>query len=436
LDIAHTDTTAQGSLFIMWRWRGRFGAGAVPTMIAAVLLATAPARASLVQLRAQGAAPWSSADLQFTGFPGESNLVTLELSGPGEVHVRDDGAPLHAGENCSGGGHEVVCSGLALATALALDIALSDGDDRLAISGARAYASSFLSGGRGADVISGAAGDDNILGGAGDDTLDGGSGNDRLLGLQGADVLRGGEGIDTVVFDDHTDPVTVTIDGRADDGAVGEGDDVAPDVENVTGGHGANRLVGSDAANTLEVEAGRGVSDLVGGAGDDRLLARYADGGRVSGGPGRDILSVAPRSVVDARDGEVDRVECDYGLEGAPLVDAVDVLVSCVPPVESPGVSARVDAAGRVRVPIRCHAVSQSCHILLALRWRARVLARDTLDVGAEQRGALIRLNRLGRRLVRRRAPLRVTRELQALRIAAPRSSGPEFRAPLRLLSA
>lgn len=164
----------------------------------------------------------------------------------------------------------------------------------------------------GNDVILGGPGRDNISGQGGNDTIDGGPGNDvideEFAGPNsggGADTIAGGEGRDTVSHHFRTGTVRVSLDGRANDGQAGEGDDVRPDVENVTGSGGApNVLVGSSGANELRggkradrLSGGRGNDRLFGfggrdtfsgGAGADRMYANDCGRDRLDGGPGRD----------------------------------------------------------------------------------------------------------------------------------------------------
>ena len=87
----------------------------------------------------------------------------------------------------------------------------------------------------GSDVLRGGPDGDELIGGAGSDVLHGGDGSDTLSGdaceAPGADVLDGGAGFDTLT--DWGDcgpgsgrrPVTVTVNGIADDGRPGERDD-------------------------------------------------------------------------------------------------------------------------------------------------------------------------------------------------------------------
>ena len=106
-------------------------------------------------------------------------------------------------------------------------------------------------GGAGADTLVGSAGTNVLRGGAGNDSLSGGGGNDTLDGGADADTLAGGSGTDTADYSTRSSGVNVSIDGVANDGEPGEADNVATDVENLTGGSGADTLTGSGAANTL-----------------------------------------------------------------------------------------------------------------------------------------------------------------------------------------
>jgi Ca2+-binding RTX toxin-like protein len=157
-------------------------------------------------------------------------------------------------------------------------------------------------GGSGADIVRGGDGDDQVdedtveSGAAlGADTVDGGPGNDSLTGgpegdpLSG-DLLRGGDGDDTLSYAFRTSRLTITLDGAANDGAQGEGDDVGADIERVVGGSGADTLIGSGGAN--DFDGGPGDDRLDGLAGPDKLQGGLNDSGndRAVGGPGNDVL--------------------------------------------------------------------------------------------------------------------------------------------------
>ena len=120
-----------------------------------------------------------------------------------------------------------------------------------------------LRGTAGSDVICGLGGNDKIYGLGGNDTLDGGVGNDTLIGGVGADTLIGGAGTDTASYQDHKKSVLANLDGLANDGSKNEHDTIRKDVENLTGGSGADTLKGDKRRNVLK--GGNGVDALIGG---------------------------------------------------------------------------------------------------------------------------------------------------------------------------
>ena len=239
-------------------------------------------------------------------------------------------------------------------------------------------------------TISGGAGNDTIEGYDGNDTLDGGDGNDTVNGNAGNDVVRGGTGDDVVNGDNYKTPgadvidggpgndqiddwsipdapthpqPTVSLNGVADDGRPGEGDNVAG-VEKYTF-HVNATFTGTDAAEYVEVSqvsdgasslSGLGGNDVLkggdspdaldGGAGDDDL-----NGGNgadvITGGPGKDqIVGDATaggcsvigyfgscktpwgNDTINAQDGEADNIDCGPGTDTA-TVDAIDVVANC-----------------------------------------------------------------------------------------------------------
>lgn len=180
-------------------------------------------------------------------------LVTLDgVANDGEAGEGDGVSTI---ENIGGGDRDDTLSG----------------DDR----------SNLLDGGQGNDTLNGGAGNDSLIGGLdGADVLNGGAGEDALDGGSGpqGDVFNGGDGIDTADYSSRNDPVTVDLDGKADDGATGEHDNVGPlgDVENIVGGSEFDVLRGNAAVNVLS--GGDGDDLLGGGPATDVLI----------GGPGRD----------------------------------------------------------------------------------------------------------------------------------------------------
>jgi Ca2+-binding RTX toxin-like protein len=125
-------------------------------------------------------------------------------------------------------------------------------------------------------------------------SFDGGAGNDIFVqqANKAADLITGGADVDLVDYSIRTLKVSVVYDtGMVDDGETNEGDDIASDVENLTGGAGndtldvttatgaAHLLIGNNGDDTLKGSSL--VDTLTGGAGDDTLV----------GGLGNDIIT-------------------------------------------------------------------------------------------------------------------------------------------------
>jgi RTX calcium-binding nonapeptide repeat (4 copies)/Putative metal-binding motif len=166
-----------------------------------------------------------------------------------------------------------------------------------------------IDGGTGSDVAYGEADNDTLTGDSGDDYLDGGDGSDALSGgddhdilVPGAgagDVVSGGDGFDEASYAERTNAVAVSLDGQANDGEAGEGDNVLPDVEDVATGAGNDVVTADGAANIIST-----------GAGDD---------------------------TINARDGVADAILCGDGTDTV-HGDAVDVLAGCeIPDLLVPG---------------------------------------------------------------------------------------------------
>jgi hypothetical protein len=186
--------------------------------------------------------------------------------------------------------------------------------------------------------------------------------------------LSGGPGKDTVTYNgrEHDPPLTLSLDGRANDGAAGDHANVLPDVENASifdggtpsGRNVDDRLVGNSRSNRLSaccraaVFGGAGADKLSGrgtfhggsgrdtivsegagafngGPGDDRLSkGGFANGtARFDGGAGRDQIYAADPGYIDGLEEEgltgvrafKDRVRCGPGLD-AVTGDRLDVL--------------------------------------------------------------------------------------------------------------
>jgi Ca2+-binding RTX toxin-like protein len=125
------------------------------------------------------------------------------------------------------------------------------------IRGSNASQGDTLYGNDSANVLWGGAGNDQLRGLGGSDYLNGETGADDLRGGQGPDALWGGTepggsvNVDFADYQDHWNPVSVSLDGEKNDGEVGEADIVGTDVEGIIGGTGKDMLVGDARGNTL-----------------------------------------------------------------------------------------------------------------------------------------------------------------------------------------
>lgn len=283
-------------------------------------------------------------DLRYQAAPGEVNALTVTVVGT-DVQLADSGAPISAGAVCTViDDHTVRCP----APTDALDVLLAGGDDHLTMVGALQTLDVILEGGPGDDVLNGGQGTDLLFGEAGSDTIRGGGGNDlieagdpgfapdsrgahnvlnggagddrlncdcrlgsnivsgdagddRLMngghdGNSASDVYSGGPGVDTVSFlvpfssdmnAPDARPRVVSLDGIANDGRSGEHDNVMPDVENLVGADGPDRLIGDSADNVFRGMSG---ADVIFGGGGDDTLSGWRGPDLLRGGSGDDRL--------------------------------------------------------------------------------------------------------------------------------------------------
>ena len=162
--------------------------------------------------------------------------------------------------------------------------------------------SDFASTGAGADTVALGDGGDVAITGLDNDVVDMGAGNDTILEdtfANGADLLDGGPGRDSVGYPGVAG-VAIILNGQADDGHPGEGDNVL--AENIFGTDGSDTLIGDGADNQIS-----------GADGDDQIAAG-AGGDTITPGDGNDT--------VDAGDG-TDTV--NEGLSGG-QADGADAL--------------------------------------------------------------------------------------------------------------
>jgi len=193
--------------------------------------------------------------LTYTAAAGEMNTVTLAL-GTDPALCEPQSAPCidvqEAGENASitsapgcvdQGYRSVKCAAptSVVANLGDRDDAMFDWEGPSTIDGGSGN-DLPLNGYGGADTINGGAGDDALFGGDGNDRLDGGDGDDAFEGFgglsptsplstAGTDIYIGGGGKDFVDYAGNTGPMTISLDGLANDGAAGEADNLGADVE-------------------------------------------------------------------------------------------------------------------------------------------------------------------------------------------------------------
>ncbi|MFN4017878.1 MAG: beta strand repeat-containing protein, partial [Reyranella sp.] len=143
---------------------------------------------------------------------------------------------------------------------------------------------------------------ENVTGGSGNDTLTGDVRDNVLRGGLGDDVLNGGAGVDTADYSDKTLSVSVTLNGATNASVSVNGvvEDTIRNIENVTGGSGADTLTGDALANVLVggggddvLVGGLGNDILTGGAGKDQFLFNF------SPNPSSNLDSITDFNVVD-----------------------------------------------------------------------------------------------------------------------------------------
>jgi Ca2+-binding RTX toxin-like protein len=178
---------------------------------------------------------------------------------------------------------------------------------------------------RNSDRIDAGPGGGEIDDGPGDDTVSGGSGDDNWTAGTGRDTFMPGDGADTVSYEGRSAPVTITLDGIADDGEAGEGDNVGT-PESATGGAGNDRIVGNDLGGYLYGRSGN--DTIVAGRGEDRVQGDEGD------------------DTIDTRDGRYDSIDCGAGNDTL-YADPGDSATNCevAPDVDGDGFLPPADCA-------------------------------------------------------------------------------------------
>ena len=294
---------------------------------AVLILCLAPASAQAATVSVE---PDPFADrVRFEAAPGEANRVNVGGSDDSLTFV-DHGAPLTPGEGCTGGGSPgapVVCTPTGQLFA-PLNLRLGDLGDWVNTSGVLLTSSVFVI------FIEGAGGDDTIVGGPEWEQIDPGRGADRAHGGSGQDTwvqrTRRPDGGDRFVGGPHSDsvryevpyPVRAKLDGRPNDGARREGDNLL-EVERVFGTDRADVIVGDRHRN--ELQGGGGEDRVLGGRGSDIIFGGIGDD-VLHGGRGDDFIN-AKRHILGTSSGR-DRIDCGPGLDVA-IVHRGDRVRNC-----------------------------------------------------------------------------------------------------------
>jgi Ca2+-binding RTX toxin-like protein len=218
-------------------------------------------------------------------------------------------------------------------------IAGGDGDDRIVgIEDADTFQGGpgrdFLRGGDGSDLLDGGEGNDIVEGEEGADSLVGGPGRDTLDGGLGTDSISGGDGSDTVTYEERAgaQPITITLDGAANDGEAGENDAINADIEDAIGGAGDDTITGNPGANEIDGGDGGDVIDGLGGR------------DTIDGGPGNDRIT--------SRDGIQESIDCGDGNDLA-VTDEFDSAANCETVQASRELMADIDNDG-IPAPTDC----------------------------------------------------------------------------------
>jgi hypothetical protein len=284
--------------------RSRQGSAALPSTRRTSRLAIAALVAMVVALLAAGPAMAASSDVDL----GSNGMLTYRAA-PGQVNdvtVVDDGSSLTItdlgtdaitilnDQQChpTGDPKAVACTG-----ADKVQVFTRDLDDTVTLTTGPALISE-LYGQNGNDTLNGGSGKDLFFGGSGNDILSGKDGDDVFLaeaGGDGDDQMSGGGGSADLVSYADTSGVTVDLGTSLPQDTGSGGMDSFSEIENVngsttgaddlTGGAGPNRFIGSGGGDTFDVRGGG--SDVVNcGVGEDTVFADRSDAVRFRNTPG------------------------------------------------------------------------------------------------------------------------------------------------------
>jgi hypothetical protein len=303
---------------------------------------------------------YSNGTLSYTAATGEANHLVISSSG-NEIFLSDV-VPVTPQSGCSNTGADgAVCLVPAAPTLVAR---LGDLNDSVIVRDGTSITSALL---------------------------DGGPGNDYLQGGHEPDTFLGGTGFDHVSYASRTEHISVSLGqpgnpflSNGPDGATGENDTVATDVEQVDGGSGGNTLTASCCANaTSDVlnggagpdflvssgmdSLGRGATDFLNGySGDDTIYANDGIHDVISCGPGNDYVQADLKDTFTPSS-----ADCET-LDIAPRGELPTVAVAH---------TARALPRHRLRVHVACPAKhAGTCHGVLTV---SAVRARRNVRLGS-----------------------------------------------------
>lgn len=288
-------------------------------------LFAASARATTVRAEHDG----SSTSVALADGSAEANRLQVRLPAHArEIRIRDASNPILAeGRRCEQGplgSFRVDCL-LDGELYFELDLDAGGGDDEITSKVEARYPgfrASFVRilGGPGDDTIDTGRAEDTIDPGPGEDSVHAGPGYDFIVAGaldDGPDLYDGGPGGATISYAERTRPTSVLLDGLANDGALGEGDNVIG-AFGATGGSARDTFTGDGHRNYLF--GGRGPDRLRGRGGNDSIMGD-AGADRINAGPGNDL-------VLDAGSPGVDIIDCGPGRD-LYEADARDVTIDC-----------------------------------------------------------------------------------------------------------
>lgn len=293
-------------------------------VICAALALPATALGASVEVKEQTTTEPQRAELSFVAAPGEANDLTVSVAGEEgayyDLRLLDAAAAIEPGAGCSGGGapgvaveckvhkphpgeHYTCFKGCFYTPGTRWELSIrfnlgnggSSFDGRAIPDSAKDPLQPWAPSVPITVTVAPGAGDDTVLTGDGPDLVEASLGEDTVRTAKGNDVFRGGpapdgaddvdlgEGIDTLDYGQRGDGVRIDPNGLPDDGAPGEGDDLASS-EIVTGGLGADTLASASQVGGAWYE-----SNLSGGPGDDTIRGG-AGGDQITGGLGDDEL--------------------------------------------------------------------------------------------------------------------------------------------------